>query len=175
MTTLTLVPIHAALVHTPLSVLELAWSEAGLCALRFASGRLGGQVRALYPEASWGEERPEWVETLARQLDLHLGGEPQDFSKVPLDLSGCTPFQREVYAVCRELPAGQVATYGTLARHMGRGPGSARAVGGAMSRNPVLLVVPCHRVVGSTGLVGFTAPGGLDTKATLLELEGWKP
>ncbi|MGE0712411.1 MAG: methylated-DNA--[protein]-cysteine S-methyltransferase [Planctomycetota bacterium] len=175
MTTETLTAaVQAALIHTPLGVLEVAWSDEGLCLLRFSGGEPGAVVRARYPEAVWGAARPEWVDELARRLALHLAGEPQSFAELPLDLSGCTPFQREVYAVCRQLPAGEVATYGTLAEHLGRGASSARAIGGAMAKNPLLLIVPCHRVVGSGGLTGFNAPGGLETKRTLLELEGWQ-
>ena len=120
----------------------------------------------------FGEERPAWVDALIEDLYQHLGGESRDFAEVPLDLVATTPFQRHVYSVCRELPPGEVTTYAGLAERMGRAASSARAVGSALGKNPVPLVVPCHRVVGSDGrLHGFTAPGGLTLKQRLLDLE----
>lgn len=87
-----------------------------------------------------------------------------------VDLSGATPFTREVCAWIRGIPPGEVRSYGEVARAMGK-PGASRAVGQALSRNPIGLVVPCHRVVGAKGLTGFSAPGGLATKERLLRLE----
>lgn len=82
-----------------------------------------------------------------------------------------TPFLRRVYAVTRAIPRGEVRSYAEVARAAGR-PGAARAVGQAMRRNPTLLFVPCHRVVASGGLGGFSARGGEATKRALLALEG---
>lgn len=87
-----------------------------------------------------------------------------------VDLSGATPFTREVCEWIRAIPPGEVRSYGEVARAMGK-PGASRAVGQALSRNPIGLVVPCHRVVGAKGLTGFSAPGGLATKERLLRLE----
>jgi methylated-DNA-[protein]-cysteine S-methyltransferase len=79
-----------------------------------------------------------------------------------------------VYQATRAVPAGRIATYGEIARAIGRtDPEGARAVGAALARNPFPIVVPCHRVVGANGrLTGFSAPGGLETKRRMLELEG---
>jgi methylated-DNA-[protein]-cysteine S-methyltransferase len=99
--------------------------------------------------------RPEWVE--GRRFT------------VPLDLSGLSPFHRRVLQATRRIPYGRTATYRDLARRVGR-PRAARAVGQAMARNPVPLVIPCHRVVAAGGgLGGFS--GGLDLKRRLLALE----
>jgi methylated-DNA-[protein]-cysteine S-methyltransferase len=88
-----------------------------------------------------------------------------------LDLRSCTPFQRQVLRIVQTIPPGQTWSYADVARAAGK-PGAARAVGQVMARNPVPLFVPCHRVVASGGgLGGFSAPGGLNTKRELLELE----
>jgi len=100
--------------------------------------------------------RPEWVE--GRRFT------------VPLDLSGLSPFHRRVLQAARRIPYGRTATYSDLARRVGR-PLAARAVGQAMARNPVPLVIPCHRVVASGGGLGGYG-GGLDLKRRLLALEG---
>jgi O-6-methylguanine DNA methyltransferase len=114
---------------------------------------------------------------LARQVDAHFEGETQDFRDVPLALEGLSDFACRVYAAAREVPAGRVVTYGELARTVegGQGTGSSsRAVGTALGRNPFLLVVPCHRVLASgQGMGGFSAPGGLATKALMLAAEGY--
>jgi methylated-DNA-[protein]-cysteine S-methyltransferase len=104
------------------------------------------------------------------KIRRHLSGDLQDFAPVAVDLSGATRFTREVCEWIRAIPPGEVRTYGEVARAMGK-PGAARAVGQALSRNPIGLVVPCHRVVGAGGLTGFSAPGGLANKERLLRLE----
>lgn len=89
---------------------------------------------------------------------------------VPLEIEA-SPFHRQVYEVVRAIPPGQTRTYAEVARAAGR-PGAARSVGNAMARNRVCLFIPCHRVVATTGLGGFSAAGGLSTKRRLLALEG---
>lgn len=119
------------------------------------------------------------AELSARQLELvsrlkrFAGGEPVDFADVSIDLSGQTPFQRAVLRHCRRLKWGTTATYAQLARRAGR-PGAARAVGSTMARNPVPVIVPCHRVVRSGGrdVGGFSAPGGNGLKQRMLAQEG---
>lgn len=110
--------------------------------------------------------------TLARRVQRHLQGSPDDFRDVPLDLEGLTSFAVRVYRAAQAVPAGQVTTYGGLAKAM-EAPGATRAIGTALGRNPFLLIVPCHRVVGSGGSMGgFSAPGGLETKRLMLGAEG---
>lgn len=109
----------------------------------------------------------------ARKVQAHLNGVSQDFRDVPLVLNGLTPFAVRVYRAAQEVPPGQVTTYGQLARTL-LSPGATRAVGTALGRNPFLLIVPCHRVVGSGGSMGgFSAPGGSRTKALMLAAEGY--
>jgi methylated-DNA-[protein]-cysteine S-methyltransferase len=101
----------------------------------------------------------------------HLRGRPDALLDVALDLEGASPFDRAVWAAAREVPPGAVMTYGQLASRIGR-PGAARAVGGAMGRNRVPFIVPCHRIVAAGGLGGFSSVKGLKTKRAMLEAEG---
>ena len=105
---------------------------------------------------------------LISELDAYFAGELRQFT-IPLDLRG-TPFQRQVWDLLCGIPWGETRSYGQIAKALGR-PRAARAVGRAVGTNPVSIVVPCHRVVGSDGsLTGYG--GGLDRKVALLKLEG---
>lgn len=116
---------------------------------------------------------PAWVAALAGRVRRHLDGELQDFVDVPYDFAGVSSFQRQVYQAALEVKAGHTQTYGELAAVLGLGPAGSRAVGTALGRNPWPLLVPCHRFVGAGDrLTGFSAPGGVETKARLLALEG---
>ena len=111
--------------------------------------------------------RAEPFATTAEQLDAYFAGTLSRFS-VPLAPQG-TGFQQRVWAALQEIPYGRTESYGALAERIGS-PGAARAVGLANGRNPIAIVIPCHRVVGSTGsLTGYG--GGLERKRQLLELE----
>lgn len=115
---------------------------------------------------------PDWVATIIARVQRHFDGEPQDFADVRFDFSTVTPFQQRVYTAALEVKAGETHTYGWLASMIGRGPAASRAVGTALGHNPWLLLVPCHRFIGANGkLTGFSAPGGIETKRRLLELE----
>ena len=115
-----------------------------------------------------GTTRDDEALAVARtQLAEYFAGGRQAFD-LPLELGG-TPFQRAVWTALREIPYGETVTYGELARRLDR-PAAVRAVGAANGRNPIAVVVPCHRVIGADGsLTGFG--GGLDRKRALLELE----
>jgi methylated-DNA-[protein]-cysteine S-methyltransferase len=111
-------------------------------------------------------------EDAIRLLSAYYQAEPVDLSRCKLDLTGVAPFDRKVYEIIVDIARGAVLTYGETARRAGR-PGAARAVGGAMSRNPLPPFIPCHRVVGSGGrMVGFSTEGGVKLKCRLLEMEG---
>lgn len=113
------------------------------------------------------DHTPLLLET-ERQIIAYFRGKLIRFD-IPLNLRG-TPFQTAVWARLMEIPYGKTATYGRIALEVGR-PGAARAAGGAVHRNPVSIIVPCHRVIGASGaLTGYG--GGLDRKKALLELEG---
>lgn len=126
------------------------------------------QIADRWPEARKGSEL---VENAALQLTAYFAGERKSFDLI-IDHTGFTPFQRQVYALVSAIPFGAVMTYGEVARALGQ-PSAARGVGAAMAANPLPVVIPCHRVVGSTGcLTGYSGPGGLAAKAWLLRLEG---
>lgn len=110
---------------------------------------------------------------LVDELRRYFRGEPVTFAGIEVDLSGFTEFERAVYRATRSIPFGKVATYGQIAKAIGR-PNAQRAVGQALGKNPTSIVIPCHRVVASDGgLGGFT--GGLHWKRKLLRLEGVIP
>lgn len=154
---------------TPVGRLLVAASERGLCRISFdpeperemeALARLFG-ARVL--------RSPGPVERVQRELDEYFEGRRREFD-LPVDLSPVPAFQRLVLDELVRVPYGRIETYGGLAARVGR-PRAARAVGGALNRNPVPIVVPCHRVVGASGsLTGYG--GGLERKERLLELEG---
>jgi len=157
--------VHTSLAYTfmdsPVGRLLLAGDESGLWMLSFAREpgvpRLGD---------AWHASTSLFQESI-RQLEAYFGRELRSFT-VPLHLVG-TEFQLSVWNALRSIPYGRTTTYGELARSLGK-PEAIRAVGGANHANPVAIIVPCHRVIGSTGkLVGYG--GGLETKQKLLALE----
>ncbi len=124
------------------------------------------------PDAVRGVPTADVAQTIAA-AQRYFNGEKIDFSQVRLDLDGQDEFVLKIYAATRRVGWGQTTTYGTLAKELGAGPEAARDVGQAMARNPVPLIVPCHRVLAAGGKVGgFSAPGGSTAKIRMLELEG---
>lgn len=110
------------------------------------------------------------LDTVCRQLDEYFAGRRQRFELRLAPLG--TPFQRSVWQALLDIPFGQTWSYGQLARHIGN-PQAMRAVGAANGANPIAVIQPCHRVIGSNGsLTGFS--GGLERKTLLLKLEGWQ-
>jgi len=148
-------------VDSPIGELLLAGDDAGLAVIGFPKGSMRRN-----PEPDWiFNERK--LATARRQLREYFAGKRREFD-LPLHLSG-TEFQVSVLKALQEIPYGETVSYGEIARRIGR-PKAVRAVGAANGRNPLPIVVPCHRVIGSTGdLTGFG--GGLDTKEALLRLE----
>lgn len=146
-------------------------SEYGIRRLTLPE-RTRSDVEAELGSSLDGADRdPAAFAALRQQLDRYFSGEPEDLSTVPIDLDD-PEFFAAARAACRTIPAGETRTYSWLAEVAGR-PGASRAAGQAMARNPVPLLVPCHRVVGSDGqLHGFGGGIGLPLKARLLELEG---
>jgi methylated-DNA-[protein]-cysteine S-methyltransferase len=154
---------------TPIGPLLLAATERGVCRIAFDAEpeRQLDDLARTYGTRVLRSPRP--LDPLRRELDDYFEGRRREFD-LPLDLQAVPGFHRAVLEELRHVPYGRTATYGGLAARVGR-PKAARAVGGACNRNPVPIVVPCHRVVGAGGsLVGYA--GGLDRKRALLALEG---
>jgi methylated-DNA-[protein]-cysteine S-methyltransferase len=152
---------------TPLGTCAVRWTDAGIASVRLPSPRTAGIQRLNDHPAV-----PEAVRAAISGIVAVLGGSAMDLGFVTLDEHGIDPLRRAVYAATRTIPPGTTATYGEVARAIGR-PDAARDVGAALARNPFPMVVPCHRVLGANGrLTGFSAPGGLETKRRMLELEG---
>lgn len=155
--------------NSPLGTLFVAVSERGLCAVEF--GRRQSEFFAHLDPLARLEKHSRAVRRAQQQLRAYFAGDRLDFS-LPIDLSSLTPFQREVLATARRIVPGDVWTYHRVAAEMGR-PKSSRPVGQALARNPVPIVIPCHRVIASDGtLGGYSGGSGLKAKRWLLRLEG---
>lgn len=151
-------------IASPVGELLVTADAAGALTRLYFPGRTSPQ------QTGWTHDEAPFVE-LRRQLDAYFAGELEDFD-LRLAPSG-TPFQLQVWHALCEIPYGATASYGDIARAVGQ-PGAARAVGGANNRNPIAIVIPCHRVIGASGsLTGYG--GGLDRKRLLLELEAGTP
>jgi methylated-DNA-[protein]-cysteine S-methyltransferase len=160
-------PIHYCAVPSPVGRLFVAASETGLVRVSFGGSEASfvRELRALGAEPVRSEERTAEV---VHQLRAYFAGERRAFD-VRFDLSGISPFQHRVLMACASVPAGQVVSYGEIARRIGR-PGGSRAVGQALGRNPIPIIIPCHRIVATGGIGGYG--GGLARKRKLLRLEG---
>lgn len=168
--------VHHCLFETAFGPCGLAWSAHGLVAIQWAKAeRAAVEKRLRAKTGSAGEATPPpWAAALIEDLRRYFSGEEVDFAAVPIDYSGIDPLRRKLYEAMRALGWGQTTTYGGLARTVGLSePEAARDVGQAMGRNPVPIVIPCHRVLAAGNKIGgFSAPGGSATKAKLLALEG---
>lgn len=162
-----------ALFDTVIGRCGLAWGAGGLIGVQLPEATPGAawaRLRKRFPDAVETESPPEIETVIDRIRDLLAGGR-DDLADVVLDVEGQSAFNLRVYAIARAIPPGETSTYGEMARAMGE-PGGARAVGKALGENPWPIVVPCHRVLGSSGSMGgFSAPGGSTTKARLLTIE----
>ena len=153
----------------------IAWSDAGVTRFHLPMSTAEATERSLrrrLPDATPATP-PANVLTVVAAAKRYFAGEQVDFSDVSLDLDVQDEFFQKIYAAARRLAWGQTTTYGSLAKELGAGPEAARDVGQAMAKNPVPLIIPCHRVLAAGGkLGGFSAPGGSTTKQRMLELEG---
>ena len=157
--------IAQARADTPLGAVTLVATPHGLAGLWF-----DGQKHHPGPIDAPEDAAQPWIAQALRQLARYFGGAPAEPFELPLDPQG-SAFQRAVWLALRDIACGQTASYGALARRLGRERGAARAVGAAVGRNPLSVIVPCHRVLGGDGsLTGYA--GGLERKRALLRLEG---
>ncbi len=148
-------------IESPLGPLLLAGDDAGLRFLLFSAGR-----RAVQPKPEWEPDRGS-LKAIASQLTAYFAGKLRAFD-VPVAPQG-TPFQQQVWRALCDIPYGETTSYGALAERIGN-PKAVRAVGLANGSNPISIIIPCHRVIGSNGsLTGYG--GGLPIKKALLDLE----
>ena len=156
-------------INSPLGELLAGATQKGICSLEYTKDERKG-VNVIIENANPDNNSIKLLEQLEVELAAYFKGELKVFT-VPLDTSG-TPFQLEVWNKLIEIPYGTTVTYSELAKMM-NSPNAVRAVGGANAKNPVMIVVPCHRVNGANGkLTGYS--GGLYAKKFLLELESGK-
>jgi methylated-DNA-[protein]-cysteine S-methyltransferase len=152
----------------PVGWVALLASERGLVRLRVGSSRDGALDSAL-EGVSWAVQGTQSLDEIRRQVEDYFLGETEALEGIPLDPELAPPFYRRAWLACRRIPPGETRSYSWLATAAGN-PHALRAAGQAMAKNPLALIVPCHRVVGSDGgLHGYA--GGLETKARLLEME----
>lgn len=169
------------LFETPLGACGIAWKERETSRItpvvtffqlpeateKLTEKRISGSSRGRGTSAP-----PPRIAGIIKKVQKHLHGDVQDFLDIVVDLDAKGPFARQVYEAVRKIPAGRTKSYGELATEMNR-PTAARAVGQALGRNPIPLIIPCHRVLAASGKSGgFSAHGGVETKAKLLEIEG---
>jgi methylated-DNA-[protein]-cysteine S-methyltransferase len=157
--------------HSRVGELYVAVSERGLIALDFGLGERNFVERVQHrAKATLVRSREQCAEAM-KQVREYLAGKRTTFD-LPLDMTTMTDFQRQVLTAAINIPRGKWLTYGEVAKAIGR-PQASRAVGQALGHNPVPIVIPCHRVLGSDGsLHGYSGGGGIQTKAWLLQLEG---
>jgi methylated-DNA-[protein]-cysteine S-methyltransferase len=156
-------------VPSPLGSIAIAATDKGLAGLWFTENQRY-LPKELTGPAAWPEDADHPVlKQASQQLGEYFAGRRSHFD-MPLDLSCGTAFQQSVWQALLAIPQGEVVSYGEVSRRIGK-PAAVRAVGGAVGRNPVSIIVPCHRVMGTNGaLTGYG--GGLNRKTALLRLEG---
>jgi methylated-DNA-[protein]-cysteine S-methyltransferase len=168
-TTLGLIDVGFDVVDSPIGELFVAASDRGLATISFGSESPDKLERLAHITGPRVLRSPRSIDLARRELDEYFDGRRKSFD-LTVDLRALPPFTISVLRELARVPYGETTTYGELARRVGH-PRAARAVGTVMNRNRIPIVLPCHRVVGSTGaLTGYA--GGLEVKRTLLELEG---
>ncbi|MEA2876462.1 MAG: methylated-DNA-[protein]-cysteine S-methyltransferase [Hyphomicrobiales bacterium] len=164
---------HYHVFETRLGFAAIAWSDNGITRFRLpypdrasAQAQFNGKAKP--------QEPPPHVAAVVEQAVRYFAGEQIDFSPIELDLSTVDPLRRPIYDALRKVKFGETVSYGELAKRAGvTAPQAAQDVGVAMARNPVPLIIPCHRVLAAGGkLGGFSAPGRTETKEKMLALEG---
>jgi methylated-DNA-[protein]-cysteine S-methyltransferase len=166
---------HYRIFETANGLCGIGWNDVGVIRFHLPTTTAAVAERALLrrlPGAQPGAPTPEVNETIAAAKRYFMG-ERIDFSNIRLDLADQDPFFQRIYHAVRQVGWGNTTTYGTVAKELGTGLETARDIGQAMARNPVPLIIPCHRVLAAGGKVGgFSAPGGSTAKRRMLELEG---
>ena len=162
------------LFSTALGPCGLAWSDAAIVGAQLpepSQAAARARLARRHPRAVEAEP-PAFVRAAIEGVRRLLDGEKVDLEGLALDFGEAPELHRRIYAVVRAIPPGRTMTYGEVARAIAQ-PQAAQAVGQAMGRNPIPILMPCHRVLGADGRMGgFSAPGGTATKLKLLEIEG---
>jgi methylated-DNA-[protein]-cysteine S-methyltransferase len=166
--------LNYAMFDTALGRCGIAWGDRGIVAVQLpqpSEAQTRARIAQRY-EAITEAPPPSDVQHAIDRIVALIAGEPDDLTDIPLDLDGVSDFQRGVYAIARTIPPGRTLSYGDIAKRLG-GVGLSREVGQALGRNPVPIIVPCHRVLAAGGKPGgFSANGGVATKLKLLAIEG---
>lgn len=166
---------HYRVFETACGFCGIAWNGTRITRFQLpvrSASETERNLRRRLPNAAPGTPPPEAMKVVDA-AQRYFAGEKIDFTNAQLDLDGQDEFFRRIYAALRRVGWGRTTTYGTLAKELGAGPEAARDVGQAMAKNPVPLIIPCHRVLAAGGKVGgFSAPGGSAAKVRMLELEG---
>lgn len=162
---------YGSLNHATISTLHLAIRSSSIIAIDFGVDEDAFTTRIENQFDAPVYLGPDEAKDALKQVQAYLDGERTDFD-LPTDISILTDFQQQVLQATQQIPRGRIATYMDIARKIGN-PKAVRAVGQALGRNPIPIVIPCHRVIASNGsLGGYSGGGGLETKAKLLKLEG---
>ena len=171
--------LFRSVLSTPLGDMLALASDEGLCALEFTTvhganrgrerlSRLNARLERWFPPHDIVDRETPTIARTRAWLTAYFDGTSADINGLPLDMRGA-PFERRVWVALQAIPPGQTTSYGAIAHALGSA-GASRAVGAANGANPVSLIVPCHRVIGSTGsLTGYG--GGLDRKTWLIDHE----
>jgi O-6-methylguanine DNA methyltransferase len=161
-----------AVIDSPVGPLRVAWNGRGVSEVSGATDDASFQARFRARTGRTARRRETLPADLARKIERRLAGDRHN--RIDLDLRGSTPFEQAVWMKALEIPRGEVRPYGWIATEIGR-PKAVRAVGTALGHNPVPLIVPCHRVVRSDGMIGQYSLGGPENKRTILTEEGADP
>jgi methylated-DNA-[protein]-cysteine S-methyltransferase len=162
------VTVQRRLYGTPFGTLVITATEEGVCSVNWKEEGLGQEPGHLDADGPGASDAAKWASEAARQLEEYFAGQRKQFD-VPLVLHG-TPFQMAVWEALQEIPYGETRSYKDIAAAIGR-PNAVRAVGQANRANPVAIIVPCHRVVGSDGSLTGYAGAQIHLKEKLLQLE----
>ena len=165
--------MHFSLFPTPLGDCGIAWCNDTVLATHLPEETSADTSRRLAARTGATKGEPSSIIRRAiASMTALLEGERTDLTSIGCDLGGIDPFAAQVYAMTRAIPSGETSTYGVIASQLGD-KRFARDVGVALGRNPLPIIVPCHRVVGADGrLTGFLAAGGVATKLKMLAIEG---
>jgi O-6-methylguanine DNA methyltransferase len=161
-----------AVIDSPIGPLRVAWNARGVSAVEGATDDAAFEARFRARTGRRARRRETLPSDLARKIERRLAGDRHN--RIDLDLRGASEFERAVWMKALEIPRGEVRPYGWIASEIGR-PKAVRAVGTALGHNPVPLIVPCHRVVRSDGMLGQYSLGGPENKRTILSAEGADP